>query len=84
MSFGEFLWTLAAFYFIFFYFMMLFRIVGDLFSDPEASGGAKVGWIIFLLVVPIFALFVYLIARGDGMTQRAMGKMKAADAAQRA
>ena len=83
MSFGEFLWTLAAFYFLFFYFMMLFRIIGDLFSDPETSGAAKVGWIIFLLLVPIIALFVYLIARGEGMTQRSMVKVMAADAAHR-
>jgi hypothetical protein len=80
MSFGELLWALVAFYFIFFYFMMLFRIVGDLFTDPEPSGVDKVGWILFLLVVPIIALFVYLIARGDGMTERAMRKMMAADA----
>jgi len=84
MSFGEFLWSAAVLYFMFFYFMMLFRIVGDLFSDPEPSGIEKVGWILFLLLVPIVALFVYLIARGNGMTERALVKWKAQNAAQRA
>ena len=84
MSFGEFLWSLLVLYFMFFYFMMLFRIIGDLFSDRDTSGWAKTGWIIFLLLVPILALFVYLIARGDGMTERALAKWEAQDAAQKA
>ena len=45
---------------------------------------AKTGWIIFLLVVPIIAVFVYLIARGDGMTERALAKWEKQDAAQQA
>ena len=82
MSFGEFLWGLLVIYFMFFYFVALFRVIGDLFSDREASGWAKAGWLIFLLVVPIIALLVYLIARGDGMTERAMAKLEAQDKAQ--
>ena len=38
MDFGDFLWSLLVIYFIFFYFMILFRVIGDLFSDKEASG----------------------------------------------
>ena len=82
MSFGEFLWTLLAFYFIFFYFMILWRVISDLFSDHETSGIAKAGWLIFLLFLPFIALFVYLIARGKGMTERAMAQAQAQDAAQ--
>jgi hypothetical protein len=82
MSFGEFLWSLLVIYFIFFYFMILFRIIGDLFSDHDTSGWAKTGWIIFLLVVPFIAIFVYLVARGQGMTERAMAQAQAQNAAQ--
>ena len=84
MDLGDFLWSLLVIYFIFFYFMMLFRILGDLFSDDETSGLAKTGWIIFLLLVPFISIFVYLIARGRGMTERAMASAQATDAAQQA
>ena len=77
MSFGEFLWTLLIFYFIFFYFIVLFRIFADLFSDHTTSGLAKTGWILFLLFVPIIAMIVYLITRAEGMTERAMAQSKA-------
>jgi uncharacterized membrane protein YcjF (UPF0283 family) len=83
MSFGEFLWAMLAFYFIFFYFMILFRVISDLFSDHEASGWAKTGWLIFLLVLPFIALCVYLITRGKAMTERAMAQASAQDAAQK-
>ena len=38
MDFGDFLWSLLVIYFIFFYFMILFRVIGDMFADKESSG----------------------------------------------
>jgi hypothetical protein len=80
---GEFLWRLLVVYIIFFYFMILFRILGDLFSDHETSGGAKTGWIIFLLSVPFLAIFVYLITRRQGKAERAIPASQSAQAAQK-
>jgi hypothetical protein len=79
---GDFLWSLLVIYFIFFYFMVLFRIIDDMFSDHELSGLGKTGWIIFLVLLPFLSMFVYLIARGKGMTERAMAKAQAANADQ--
>jgi hypothetical protein len=79
---GDFLWSLLVIYFIFFYFMLLFRILGDLFTDHETSGVAKTVWIVFLLLVPFLSIFVYLITRGHGMDERAMSQAQAANAAQ--
>ena len=59
MDFGDFLWSLLIFYFIFFYFMILFRVIGDLFSNKEASGLNKTLWLLFLLFLPFLALFIY-------------------------
>jgi hypothetical protein len=81
-SLGDFLWSLLVIYFIFFYFMILFRILGDVFSDHELSGVGKTVWIIFLLLVPYIAIFVYLITRGKGMTERAIAQAQAANAHQ--
>lgn len=82
MSLGDFLWSLLVIYFIFFYFMMVFRILGDLFSDPDTSGVAKALWIVFLLFLPFIAILVYLITRGRRMTERAIAASQAANAEQ--
>jgi hypothetical protein len=79
MDFGDFLWSLLIIYFIFFYFMLLFRILSDLFSDHDTSGFAKAMWIIFLLFFPFIAMIVYLIARGRSMTERAIAASQAAN-----
>jgi hypothetical protein len=84
MDLGDFLWSLLVIYFIFFYFMILFRVIGDIFSDKESSGWAKTGWLILLVVVPFLSLFIYLIVNGQKMTQRAMDQAVAADKAQQA
>ena len=82
MSLGDFLWSLLTIYFIFFYFMILFRVIGDLFSDQEASGLTKTLWFIFLLFLPFIALFVYLITKGSAMNQRAMAHAERMNVAQ--
>ena len=82
MTLGDFLGSLLAIYLMFFYFMMLFRILGDLFSDSEMSGVAKTGWIISLLFLPFLAMMFYLISRGKRMTERAVARSQAADAEQ--
>jgi len=51
--------------------MILFVIIGDLFRDHNTSGWGKAAWVIFLIFVPFLAALVYLIARGDGMRERA-------------
>lgn len=82
MDFGDFLWSLLIFYFIFFYFMILFRVIADLFTNKEASGLNKTLWLLFLLFLPFLSLFVYLIVNGQGMNERAMARAAEANAAQ--
>jgi hypothetical protein len=83
MSLGEFLWSFLALYCLFFYFVILFRVVDDLFRDPDRSGWGKAGWITFLLVLPFISLFVYLISNGAGMAERAMQQALAQEQRQR-
>ena len=82
MDLGDFLWSLLVIYFIFFYFMILFRVIGDLFSDPDATGWTKTAWLVFLLFLPFLSLFVYLITRGRAMNERAMARAEEMNAAQ--
>jgi uncharacterized SAM-binding protein YcdF (DUF218 family) len=56
--------------------MILFVIIGDLFRDHTISGWAKALWVVFLIFVPFLAALVYLVARGDGMRERALAAQK--------
>ena len=82
MDFGDFLWSLLVFYFIFFYFMILFRVIGDLFSNKEASGLNKTLWLLFLLFLPFLSLFIYLITNGQAMDERAIASAEEMNTAQ--
>jgi hypothetical protein len=63
-------WTTCLIFLWFLWFMLLFRVFGDLFRDDSLSGWAKAGWTIFVLILPFLGVFIYLIARGKGMGQR--------------
>ena len=62
------------------WFWLLITVFSDLFRDHELSGWAKVAWIIFVIVLPFLGVFVYLIARGHGMRDRAIAQQKEAQA----
>lgn len=57
--------------------MMLFSVIVDLFRDKELSGWAKGGWVVLLLLLPLIGLLIYVIARGNGMAERAMAEQEA-------
>jgi ABC-type multidrug transport system fused ATPase/permease subunit len=81
MSFSDFFWLLIWSFFLVCYLMVLFQIIGDLFRDKDLSGWWKALWIIFLIIFPLLAAVIYLIARGRGMAERQAGAVQSAQAA---
>ena len=77
-SFWDFFWFIISFFLLMAYLVVLFQIVGDLFRDREVSGGMKAVWILFLIIFPIVTALVYLIARGQGMAERNIAAVRAA------
>ena len=69
-SFGQVLWSMLALFFLFIWIMILFQVLIDLFRDHSESGAMKALWVIFFVLAPFLAVFVYLIARGKGMAER--------------
>jgi hypothetical protein len=63
-------WTILIFFVWIAWFMLLFRVFGDLFRRHDIGGGTKTLWIIFVILVPFLGVFVYIIANGGGMAQR--------------
>jgi hypothetical protein len=72
MDFWSFFWLLVWWFFFIAFLMVLFQIFGDLFRDDELGGFAKAVWVIVLIFLPVIGSLVYLVARGKGMSQRAM------------
>lgn len=71
-SFWDFLWLILITFAFVAYLMLLFAIIGDLFRDHKLSGWWKAVWVFFLIFLPFITALVYLIARGDGMSQRSL------------
>jgi hypothetical protein len=65
-------WTTLLIFAWVMWFMLLFRVYGDLFSRRDIGGGAKFGWVVFTLFLPFLGVFVYLITQGRGMADRAV------------
>jgi len=64
------LWSMVVFFFLFIWIMILLQVLLDLFRDHSESGGMKALWVIFIVLLPFLAVFIYLIARGKGMAER--------------
>ena len=71
-SLGDALLTVLEIFLLFAWFWILITVIGDLFRDHQISGWAKAGWVLLLIVLPFLGTLIYLIARGEGMRERAV------------
>jgi hypothetical protein len=60
--------------------ILLFRTIGDIFRADDLSGAGKALWLLLVIITPYLGVFVYLIARGDGMGQRDLARVQAQEA----
>ncbi|WP_327281708.1 MULTISPECIES: SHOCT domain-containing protein [unclassified Streptomyces] len=74
-------WSMFWFFIWIMWLFLLFKIITDIFRDHEMSGWGKAGWLIFVILLPFLGVFVYVIARGKGMTQRDVKAAKQNEAA---
>jgi ABC-type multidrug transport system fused ATPase/permease subunit len=65
-----FLTTLYFFLFII-WIWLLITVFIDIFRSHDMGGWAKALWVIFIIILPFLGVFVYLIARGGKMHERA-------------
>jgi hypothetical protein len=69
-------WTTLLIFGWVLWFMLLFRVYGDLFSRSDIGGWAKTGWVVFTLCLPFLGVFVYLVSQGRGMGERALRRVE--------
>jgi len=63
--------TMLGLFIFIIWFWLLIMIFGDIFRSRDMGGGAKALWVIFVIILPFLGIFVYLIARGGKMHERA-------------
>jgi Short C-terminal domain/Phospholipase_D-nuclease N-terminal len=74
----EVFWTMLIFFAFFIWIWLLFIVFADIFRRKDTSGFAKVAWIIFIIILPYFGVFVYLIAEHNGMAERSQKQAESA------
>ena len=70
-SFGDVMWSMLVFFVWILWFWLLFTVFGDLFTRHDIGGWTKAGWTVFVIILPFLGVFIYLIAEGKAMGERA-------------
>ncbi|MEU3661427.1 SHOCT domain-containing protein [Streptomyces sp. NPDC032940] len=70
-------WTMLILFLWIMWFILLFRVVADIFRDNGLSGWAKGGWLVFCILLPFLGVFVYVVARGRNMGHREAAQARA-------
>ncbi|MGW0291061.1 SHOCT domain-containing protein [Streptomyces tuirus] len=70
-------WSMLLFFLWIMWFVLLFRVVVDIFRDDDMNGWAKAGWLVLTVLLPFLGVFVYVIARGKGMGRREIAQARA-------
>ncbi|MEW2413162.1 PLD nuclease N-terminal domain-containing protein [Streptomyces sp. NPDC046866] len=76
--------TMLYFFLWIMWFMLLFKIIGDIFRDDSLGGWGKAGWTAFVCLLPFLGVFVYLLARGRSMGEREAQQVREQEQAFRA
>ena len=69
-------WTMLEIFFFVIWIYLLFIVFVDIFRSNDIGGLAKALWVIFVIVLPYLGVFVYLIARGGKMHERAAAQAR--------
>jgi len=71
-------WTMLIFFAWVIWFWLLITIFGDVFRRRDISGWGKTGWTLFVIFLPYLGVFIYLIAEHQGMADRNLQQVHAA------
>ncbi len=62
--------TMLMFFLLAVWLWLLFSVLLDVLRRHDLHGGAKVLWIVFVIILPFIGVFTYQITQNAGMTQR--------------
>lgn len=78
LTFGTFLLDALLIFLFVVWFWILIRVLMDLFRRDDISGGAKLLWVIFMVLLPYIGIFAYLMTQGWSMADRDVEQAEAA------
>ena len=70
MGFFQVLWSIFVIFLFVYLFWAIIAVATDVFRSRDMSGFGKAAWIFFIIVVPWLGVLIYLLVRGDGMSER--------------
>jgi Short C-terminal domain len=73
--------SMIWFFLFFMWIMLVIRVFADIFRSDDLGGFSKVIWMLLVMFLPLFGVFVYVIARGGKMTERSIRDAQNQDAA---
>ena len=82
-SLGETFLSMLWFFLFFLWVWLFITIFADIIRSDDLSGWGKAGWTVVVILFPYLGVFVYLIARGRSMGDRAGREMQRRDQAMR-
>ena len=68
-------WAMLWFFLWIVWIWLVISLFTDIFRSDDLSGWGKAAWVLFLVFLPYLGAFVYLIARGKSMQERAQREM---------
>ena len=71
---GQVFWSMLWFFLWFIWIWLLIIVFSDIFRSQDLSGWGKALWTIFVIFLPYLGVFIYLIANGHGMGERAQAR----------
>ncbi len=83
MTFGEFLWGMIVFFFLFMAIWIFIQIFADIFRRENLTGWGKAGWILLIFIVPFIGALIYMIARPKNTEQDKRDAERAMEAQRR-
>ena len=75
----EVFWTIIVFFAWVAWIWILVVILSDVFRRRDVGGWSKAAWCVFLILLPFLGVLVYLIAQHDGMAERNLDQVAAAE-----
>jgi hypothetical protein len=75
----EVFWTMLVFFAWVAWIWILVVILSDVFRRRDIGGWSKAAWCVFLILLPFLGVLTYLIAQHDGMAQRNLDQVAAAE-----
>ena len=79
-GFGNFLVDLFVIFMFVLWIWLLISVFSDLFRRDDISGGGKVLWVIFLIILPYLGVLAYVLTQGGGMAERQQAQAEKARA----